>query len=130
MEKKELAGCVIVNEQGELLLIHRRFQDLAQWELPGGKVENGEKHEEAAIRELLEEIGVDVQIIERIGNARFTLNDIDWNYTWFRAEILDDLTPTIKEPDLFDKIQYWPIESLRTRNDISLNVVNLLKAIR
>lgn len=34
------------------------------WELPGGKVEDGEDPEAAVVRECLEEIGVEVEVVE------------------------------------------------------------------
>jgi 8-oxo-dGTP pyrophosphatase MutT (NUDIX family) len=52
-EKIDAAGGVVVNK-GALLLIHR----LGMWDFPKGKMEKGEKPEEAAIREIEEECGI------------------------------------------------------------------------
>jgi ADP-ribose pyrophosphatase YjhB (NUDIX family) len=51
----EAAGGVVRNGFGELLFIHR----LGVWDLPKGKMEKGEKPDETAIREVMEECGID-----------------------------------------------------------------------
>lgn len=56
---------IILNDEGEVLLIKRKnepFKDM--WALPGGFVEYGEKVEEATIREVKEETGLEVEILK------------------------------------------------------------------
>ncbi|MFD0382653.1 (deoxy)nucleoside triphosphate pyrophosphohydrolase [Streptomyces stramineus] len=58
-----------VFDRGRLLAARRSAPpELAgRWELPGGKVEPGESAEQALVRELREELGVEVRPLERIG---------------------------------------------------------------
>jgi 8-oxo-dGTP pyrophosphatase MutT (NUDIX family) len=51
----EAAGGLVINELGEYLIIER----LGRWDLPKGKIERGEGQEEAALREVSEECGLD-----------------------------------------------------------------------
>ena len=57
-----VAACVLVDDQGRVLITRRpQGKPLAGlWEFPGGKVEADETPEEALIRELKEELGIDV----------------------------------------------------------------------
>jgi 8-oxo-dGTP pyrophosphatase MutT (NUDIX family) len=50
----EAAGGLVFNEKEDLLMIYRR----GHWDLPKGKVDEGESLEECAIREVSEETGL------------------------------------------------------------------------
>ncbi len=53
------AGGLVKNESGELLMIYRR----GKWDLPKGKLDEGEDIEACAVREVMEETGLrDVQL--------------------------------------------------------------------
>jgi len=57
-----VAACALVDPDGRVLICKRpQGKSMAGlWEFPGGKVEQGELPEQALIRELGEELGIDV----------------------------------------------------------------------
>lgn len=127
MKTIPLAGCVIQNSAGEILLLHRNTTGLVQWELPGGKVEPSEDCEAAAIRELQEETSLKVKIIKKLGVANFELRDSKCEYHWFLARIIDG-TPSILEAK-FDEIKYQNLSEM-AESELSANLLNLLSAIK
>ncbi len=59
----ESAGGIVFNKYGQLLVIRKN----SVWDLPKGKIEKGETPEDAAIREVKEECGLDsLTIIQHI----------------------------------------------------------------
>jgi len=57
-----VVACALVDADGRVLLAQRPLDKPmgGLWEFPGGKVEPGERPEDALIRELHEELGIDV----------------------------------------------------------------------
>ena len=59
----------IVVKDGLALMTHRRYKEPAfQWNFVSGEVEPGETPEQAAIREVREEVGLEVTIEHRLGD--------------------------------------------------------------
>jgi len=58
-----VAACALVDSDGRVLLTERPAGKTMAglWEFPGGKVEAGERPEQTLIRELKEELAIDVQ---------------------------------------------------------------------
>jgi 8-oxo-dGTP diphosphatase len=123
MEKVKLAGCVIV-KNGSILLLHRKKADW--YELPGGAVNDGETPEDAAKREVKEELLCDVDIVRKIGVKDFEENGIIYSCTWFLAIIRND-RPRIGRPE-HAGYRYFSILDL-SRHKLSPNMKNLLLEI-
>ena len=60
-EKHFTASALIINGEGKVLLVNHR--KLGVWLYPGGHVEEGETPDEAVVREVREETGLDVRIV-------------------------------------------------------------------
>jgi 8-oxo-dGTP diphosphatase len=129
MSTLELAGCIIQQRPGQLLLLHRNTQKRIQWEIPGGKLGVGEGPEDAAVREVREELGIDVEIVEQLGVRQFEEDGYTMKYSWFRATISHG-TPTVKEPQTHDEFRYFDVRELANeRVGLSPNTVNFLEEV-
>lgn len=64
-----VVGAAVVRD-GRLLVAQRAYPDelAGKWELPGGKVEPGEAERSALARECAEELGVALEVGERVGD--------------------------------------------------------------
>ena len=114
MGREVAVDCVSVKD-GKVLLVKRAHKPFnGYWVLPGGHVEQGETIRDAAVREMREELGLDIEIIETIDvfddpnrdprglisvavlarpkGGRIVLNREASDYKWFP---LDDLPEKI-----------------------------------
>ncbi|WP_281279052.1 (deoxy)nucleoside triphosphate pyrophosphohydrolase [Chlorobaculum thiosulfatiphilum] len=82
--------CAIIERDGRFLIARRSAgRHLARkWEFPGGKVEVGESEAEALDRELMEELGVRVEIVERLTPVEHSYSDRSLRLIAFRCRIV------------------------------------------
>lgn len=82
-------------QEGRVLAC-RRAPALARgglWELPGGKVEAGETDEQALIRELTEELGIEVAVGDRLGEATHAYPDVTITLVAYCCQASGEPTP-------------------------------------
>lgn len=94
------AGGMVVNEQEQYLFIHRR----GHWDLPKGKLDEGETIEECALREIREETGLqELEIIKPLLITYHTYHmlgkDILKESYWYlvSGSVTDTLVPQTEE---------------------------------
>lgn len=110
-------GAMIFNDKGQLFL-SKRSQNCKNekgcWETPGGSVEIGEKLEEAVKREMKEEYGVNIEILEQFPAADHLIPEENqhWVATTFVAKIKDGEVAKIMEPDKCDEIGWFDLDNL------------------
>ena len=85
VDRIHVVGAAIRDESRILAAQRGPSMSLAgQWEFPGGKVEAGEAAADALAREVLEELGVEVDVGELVARSTFTTRDrvIDLDVYW------------------------------------------------
>ena len=112
-------GAIVFNNKGEIFL-SRRSQNTknekGHWETPGGRVEFGETLEQAAKREILEEYGAEIEIIEQWPASDHLIPDEKqhWVSTTFLAKFKLGQEPKIMEPEKCDEIGWFNLNVLPT----------------
>ncbi len=102
-DRRPEAGCgaAIVNQEGQVLLMQRQRQpEAGAWGLPGGKIDFGEPAAQTARREILEELGIGIEILGLACIAE-TIDAGDgrhWVAPVYDARIISG-TPSIQEPE-------------------------------
>ncbi len=116
-----LAGALIADTDGRVLLLHRNMPEMSWWEVPGGKVEQGEDPWQAARRELLEELNVMVELVAEVGTEQFHQGEQRLEYTWYLARLTGG-APRLVERDRFDAFRYFTWDEVHELPDASPSV--------
>ena len=65
----------VVIFRGKVLLLYKNYRNKYEgWVLPKGTVEQGETHEQTALREVLEESGARATIVKYIGKSEYSFS--------------------------------------------------------
>ena len=111
------AGAMIINSKGEIFLSKRgqnTRNEKGCWETPGGGVKFGETLEEACKREIMEEYGAEIEVLEQFpAEDHFIPEEKQhWVATTFLAKFKDGQEPEIMEPEKCDEIGWFSLDSL------------------
>lgn len=88
-----LVTCAIIERGGLILAVQRKAgKHLSlKWEFPGGKIEKGETPEACVIREIKEELNLEIGILSEGPEVRHDYSGAIIEMKSFRCQILDGL---------------------------------------
>lgn len=106
-------GCgAWIEDEGRLLLVHRvRPPEQGVWNLPGGKVDRGERAAAAVRREIAEEVGIDIAVGALLCVSEIIGPDHHWVSPVFVSHILSGI-PENREPAKHADVRWWPLDAL------------------
>lgn len=97
MKKEKSCGAVVINDKNEVLLVYHNAGHIS---FPKGHMEANEKEVETAYREVLEETGIEIEIIDSIREVN-TYNpkmNVVKDVVFFKAKpINNELKPQLEE---------------------------------
>ena len=123
----EAVSIVIFNEKNEILMIREKRYTVhrLEWEIPAGRIEDGETKEEAARREAMEETGCTLKDLKFLGSQNPTNGMSDCTAHVFAAKV--DSESSIKDVDEVAYKQWMSVSEVkellkenRTKDGISI----------
>lgn len=119
------AGIVLIKEN-KVALIERHRAGLDYYVFPGGGVDEGETPEQAAIRETMEELGIEVKIKQKVAEIQlgqksrqvyFLVEHVSGEFGTGTGEEFTDSDPN--DPDEGIYVPIWmPIDALSLRSNV------------
>lgn len=118
---KVVVGCFILNAKREILLV-RSYKWPGKWVVMGGHIEWGETISDAAVREVREEVGLEVKFVQIIEVAEFVLSPEFHAQKHFVAlqvecQVVGDEVPKI-DHDEIQEAKYFPLDETVKLPDI------------
>ena len=90
MKPIDVVAAIIKKENTYLIVQRNRGKYLGlKWEFPGGKVEPNESFQEALLREIHEELNIDINIHEKLAQEKYKDSEINIVLHYFLCSIKD-----------------------------------------
>lgn len=112
-EKYRVACRGIVKKDELYLMVHLEKYDI--YTFPGGGIEKGETLEDCTLRELLEETGIKVKVLEKKVTIKEYFDGESWENNYFICEYLEDThvnNLTEEEADLGLKVKWMKFDDI------------------
>lgn len=89
---KRFVRAIIINSEQQGILVINEEREMETWNFPGGKVEFGENYHDACVREVFEEIAINVLDCNLLFEQEFKLDNEVWHGYYY---VVSDYTGSI-----------------------------------
>ncbi|WP_185806933.1 NUDIX domain-containing protein [Bacillus salinus] len=123
-------ACAAILKDNCILMVKEIYNDKTFWTLPGGGLEEGESYEEAVIREVKEEVNLDVEVVRFL----FTNTYSEGEEKCFLVRVLHGAEPTLGyDPEAgnnqtLSEVKWHSIDSME--NDLHVSKVMLALSLK
>ncbi len=113
-KKETSCGCVIFDKKthSKVLIVYEKNRNF--WGFPKGHIEEGETEQQTALREVKEEVGIDVKILD--DQCRYKTNDIikdkqiDKTSIFYIGEPLEENEKVVNQEAEIEDSKWVPVE--------------------
>lgn len=98
----DVVAAVIRNDEGKMLIAQRNLKKSqgGLWEFPGGKIEAGETKEDALIREIKEEMCIDIEVERYLDEKEFIYPEKAINLIALECKIINGKIQLMEHEDV------------------------------
>lgn len=123
---KDMTAALII-ENKKILLVHNTKHNDLRIEPPGGKREDNEGLEECVVREVKEELGIEIKPVTLFGIYETNSPEGDFKVYMYISKIKSG-KPSLMEPDKISKFGWYSFEDMRKFKEQGVLVPNLCSA--
>ena len=120
-------GVAVINDQKVLLVKESGGRNVGCWGIPKGKVDPSENIEQAALRELFEETGLQGELIQLTGLRSDLRNDHVALFFVFTATVDSKQVPKIQDKEEISEIGWFTADEVKQLDLVSTNMSILIK---
>ncbi|MGA9347433.1 MAG: NUDIX hydrolase, partial [Anaerolineae bacterium] len=104
--------CRSADGQSLLMVLQGRSDEESSWAVPGGSIEPGETPEQAAIREVKEETGLDIRIVRPYAVVRGVNDYGSYRVHYFQADVVGGEAKAGDPDGLIHRVAWVPADRL------------------
>lgn len=109
---------LILDETGRMLMVKQHHEDKDIWMVPGGGIEDGEGARQAAVREVKEETGLDIQVSRLVWHVEEVSDRGQRFVDFFLADIVGGELSLGMDPEFDENGQVLREVKFLTREEI------------